>query len=451
MPLFIGHLLVSGNALGANFRPGFPILGLGPFSPAIINSVSDRTISSGSYVRDNFVRAYSGEVGAKSFGASGDCYKKDLAGTSFILSGSNYRGAVGTSFLCYDGHPGVDFKADGATVVSVEAGVVKTVVNDRSDNPDLNCGCFGNYLTIDHENGYVSIYAHLRKGTITKVPGNRVVRGATIGISGNSGASTGPHLHFELRKTSIGNTIVVDPYTLWYPQYTFRIDSLKIQRNGSLYFEDSFNNGVPPPSAPNLANGTPISYAVQGSVGPEGNGKLTLDSSTAEFQILSSGRFQLFQQARLLTDTDSANLASGLKIDDIFSVTGIFDLVLPNPSTIIEEYGIGLSDRLGTSEGNDDVRMLIRKGGSGTRISFTHTDFSTDTTTIITSVSIDPNHQQIALTLSRPSLANNRIVASYAYVDNGVMGPGVDLIFTADIFRGESFTRPRIIAFTQFN
>jgi PEP-CTERM motif len=54
---------------------------------------------------------------------------------------------------------------------------------------------------------------------------------------------------------------------------------------------------------------------------------------------------------------------------------------------------------------------------------------------------LDPNHDQILFDLTRASTGNNAITGSFAYVDGGVVGPFTTYGTTADIFRGENFTR----------
>lgn len=55
----------------------------------------------------------------------------------------------------------------------------------------------GNHVILDHGNGEFTLYAHLRQGSVTATPGDRIARGQQIGRCGNS-ASSGPHLHFQL-------------------------------------------------------------------------------------------------------------------------------------------------------------------------------------------------------------------------------------------------------------
>lgn len=87
------------------------------------------------------------------------------------------------------GHNGLDFGCPvGVPVVAIDAGQATHVRNDPSG--------YGNYVRIDHTWG-VSLYAHMERFAISE--GEWVRRGMGIGTSGNSGGSTGPHLHFEMR------------------------------------------------------------------------------------------------------------------------------------------------------------------------------------------------------------------------------------------------------------
>ena len=58
-------------------------------------------------------------------------------------------------------------------------------------------GGYGNFVVIDHGNGYSTAFGHMLKYLVHK--GDRVERGQLIGLIGNTGRSTGPHLHYEVR------------------------------------------------------------------------------------------------------------------------------------------------------------------------------------------------------------------------------------------------------------
>ncbi|MDW8247303.1 MAG: peptidoglycan DD-metalloendopeptidase family protein [Sandaracinaceae bacterium] len=108
-------------------------------------------------------------------------------------------------------HRGTDFGTPNGTPVYAAAdGVVVDVFSGCSNNGSLSSRCgggFGNHVIIDHR-GVTTIYAHLMPGTIRVRPGEMVRCGQRIANSGNSGRSTGPHLHFEVRR---GNARL-DPY-----------------------------------------------------------------------------------------------------------------------------------------------------------------------------------------------------------------------------------------------
>ncbi len=88
-------------------------------------------------------------------------------------------------------HNGIDLKAKRKTkVFSTADGIVRYV-------QDKNKGAFGRMIIIAHNFGFETIYAHLRY-TNVKV-GDVIKKGTMIGKSGNSGLSSGPHLHYEVR------------------------------------------------------------------------------------------------------------------------------------------------------------------------------------------------------------------------------------------------------------
>lgn len=88
-------------------------------------------------------------------------------------------------------HTGLDFAAPyGARVSAAGVGVTSFA--------GWNSGGYGYLVIISHRLGYQSWYAHLSR--VTTSPGERVVGGTRIGYVGSTGHSTGPHLHFEVRR-----------------------------------------------------------------------------------------------------------------------------------------------------------------------------------------------------------------------------------------------------------
>ncbi len=91
-------------------------------------------------------------------------------------------------------HRGTDFRASvGTPVKAVADGVVL-----GTGNTDLTCpkASFGQWVLIEHSNGLATTYAHLSLIKVAK--GQQVSRGSVIAYSGNTGSSTGPHLHLSL-------------------------------------------------------------------------------------------------------------------------------------------------------------------------------------------------------------------------------------------------------------
>ncbi|BCO10096.1 hypothetical protein GF1_24720 [Desulfolithobacter dissulfuricans] len=87
-------------------------------------------------------------------------------------------------------HSGIDFRSNyGDKVRATGDAVVKV----SSRNKGL-----GNYIILDHGNGYETVFAHLSKRLVKR--GDRITRGQVIGLVGNTGRSTGAHLHYELRR-----------------------------------------------------------------------------------------------------------------------------------------------------------------------------------------------------------------------------------------------------------
>ncbi len=131
---------------------------------------------------------------------------KYLDAIRFLPLGKPVKGPITSSFGKREDpfnhrsafHTGIDFRGDkGEKVYATASGVVKKAYRN---------GGYGNYVLIDHGNGYTSSFAHMKKYLVHK--GDRVKRGQLIGLVGNTGRSTGSHLHYEIAL----NDKTINPY-----------------------------------------------------------------------------------------------------------------------------------------------------------------------------------------------------------------------------------------------
>ncbi len=107
----------------------------------------------------------------------------------------------------YDGHQGHDSSIRGfreqAIGVPVYAALDARVVDAHDGEPDMSVTLVpkpANYVILDHGNGYYGLYWHFKRGSVAVKAGQTVAAGTQIGLTGSSGYSSGPHLHFESRK-----------------------------------------------------------------------------------------------------------------------------------------------------------------------------------------------------------------------------------------------------------
>ena len=123
-----------------------------------------------------------------------------------------------------DGHDGTDFRvktmadmAAGTAVLAVAAG---TVLRGRDGAPDLFVATeaeaerlegreCGNGLVIDHGGGWETQYCHLKRGSVSVAPGQKVSKGDRIGEIGASGLAQFPHVHLTIRRDGEA----LDPFT----------------------------------------------------------------------------------------------------------------------------------------------------------------------------------------------------------------------------------------------
>ncbi|WP_372754102.1 M23 family metallopeptidase [Labilibaculum sp.] len=103
-------------------------------------------------------------------------------------------------------HDGMDFN-----------GTIGTPIYATGDGVIVQCNSvrgYGKKVVIDHGYGYKTVYAHLNGYNVKK--GQKVRRGEVIAFLGNTGSSTGPHIHYEVRK----NNRTVDPINYYFNDLT---------------------------------------------------------------------------------------------------------------------------------------------------------------------------------------------------------------------------------------
>lgn len=128
------------------------------------------------------------------------------------ISGNTHiqnRWHVGGGMWSSGRHTGVDFMAPvGTPVHATTAG--RVIFAGGGNYSDGWGGAYGSHVIVEDAQGNQHLYAHLSSSSVSV--GQRVGVGDTVGRSGNTGNSSGPHVHYEVRKSPYGyNTDDVDP------------------------------------------------------------------------------------------------------------------------------------------------------------------------------------------------------------------------------------------------
>ncbi|QTD33361.1 peptidoglycan DD-metalloendopeptidase family protein [Pseudomonas fluorescens] len=101
----------------------------------------------------------------------------------------------------------------GTPIIAARAGVVvktENAQNGRGTDPS------GNFVRILHDDGTMGVYLHLKQGSVSVREGQRVTVGSPLALSGNTGNSSGPHLHFVVQRNT-GMGLVSIPYQFNQP------------------------------------------------------------------------------------------------------------------------------------------------------------------------------------------------------------------------------------------
>lgn len=130
---------------------------------------------------------------------NGDLFMKPLRAGYYISSRYGWRNNPFSGTRTF--HNGIDMAASqGTPIYAALDGTVSTTGYDVT---------YGNYVIISHHSGYQTLYGHMSKILVSK--GKRVTTATRIGLVGNTGQSTGPHVHFTVYK----KRATINPSTLW--------------------------------------------------------------------------------------------------------------------------------------------------------------------------------------------------------------------------------------------
>ena len=135
----------------------------------------------------------SSSSGTSSSSSSSESWGYPVGGSTYISSGYGNRSA---SISGWSFHGGIDITGGdvyGRPIYATRSGTVITASYGTSG--------YGNYVIIDHGDGYVSLYGHCSSLNVSS--GQTVSKGQQIACVGSSGNSTGPHCHFEIRYNGV--------------------------------------------------------------------------------------------------------------------------------------------------------------------------------------------------------------------------------------------------------
>lgn len=159
------------------------------------------TVTETVMVRGDYTVAVTAPVGTESYAHTADTFTNDPASavqwpfTVGVPISSTFGYRTRPCPSCSNFHAGLDMTPGiGTPIQAIADGVVTTATEQG--------GAYGVYVVIRHEiDGQVveSVYAHMREGSLALTPGQTVRVGQLVGRVGNSGRSTGAHLHSEIR------------------------------------------------------------------------------------------------------------------------------------------------------------------------------------------------------------------------------------------------------------
>ncbi len=230
--------------------------------------------------------------------------------------------------------------------------------------------------------------------------------------------------------------------------FSYAVDELKIVKNSSTAFDDTFTNG-PPPVGGNF-NTNLVAFGTNGSIWTEANGKAIMSASGATPSSTGSDVVQaLLLTSSLPEGTGTGQSNGGLKENATFTVSGTYDLALPPFGS---GYGIELTNGTSSASSTDVVQLRVDGTNTGgANVDLYQVNISTNTFTLLKSVSLTAqqlaSNTQIELDLAHSTVNTTTITGSFELFNNGSQTFTDTLSTTANAFATESYTRAELFAF----
>jgi len=102
---------------------------------------------------------------------------------------------------------------EGTPIIAARSGVV---VKTENEQVGRGSDASGNFVRVQHDDGTQGVYLHLKQGSVSVRAGQRVAVGSPLALSGNTGNSSGPHLHFVVQQTTAAGLVSI-PYEFSQP------------------------------------------------------------------------------------------------------------------------------------------------------------------------------------------------------------------------------------------
>ncbi|WDU62348.1 M23 family metallopeptidase [Pseudomonas poae] len=102
---------------------------------------------------------------------------------------------------------------EGTPIIAARSGVVVKIENNQAGRGN---DASGNFVRVQHDDGTQGVYLHLKQGSVSVRAGQRVAVGSPLASSGNTGNSSGPHLHFVVQQSTEAGLVSI-PYEFNQP------------------------------------------------------------------------------------------------------------------------------------------------------------------------------------------------------------------------------------------